>query len=441
MGIVLAVFKMDSETGQITQVAKHPVSQRSPLLINNGNWFGMLDDSNELLMFRLDDNYQVINVTTRTLAASALQLLPDDSIVYYDTGLISMTRYNGDKWVDYDWSVHTYMENNGVFLSMWADNNTLIFRNSTAQVLFYTRADDGTWTYAEEFEANRTEASYMVYNGVDTLFFVNALGLYGSATSLGYIEIYTRQDNGEWTEQIIIGGDITDGFVQSAIGYYSLSLINKDTLAVGAPLDGYQSGSGKRGISIGVDYPIGSMRILRRQENKQWTLVAQSELSTPGSFAATTIRTSTHLVTTFGNTLLTNSSGTPTMFYSFPLCFFEPVDVTCSDVETDTCQFNLTSGAGYTINSDPECGAYSFSLAGYTNMTYSFDVTFRFDKVLAASATCNATFTCPLPVPVAHPVTSSTPVGGPASAPSQKVSVAACSEFGAAIILVLFAMF
>lgn len=436
---------MDSDSGQITLLAKQPIGDTYPLLINNGKFFGALKYSEDLFLFTLDAQNQVANTTTWTIpSVDAVVLLPDDNLVYFqsESSNIGMTRYDGNQWVDSNFSIETYLYNSGNSINMWADNNTLIFRNASAIVSIYTRANDGTWDFLENFEANLTEPANMVYNGVDTIFFVNTFGRYGSATTNGYIEIYTRQSNGQWTEQIIFGGDITDGFLTSGIGYYALSMIDKDTLAIGAPLEGLSGGGSKRGeppVTI-IDIPAGSMRILRRQANNQWSLAAQAKLNRPGIFGAAALRTSTHLVTTYGDGLLVNATGTPMMFYSYPLCVFQPVQVTCNNIDADTCQFNFTSTDGYTVTSGEECGAYSVTMASVANMTSEYVVSYSFYKEFAGSSTCNATFTCPLPVaPVDPPASSSNPT---AATPGQKVNAAAgVTLFGASLLLVLFALF
>jgi hypothetical protein len=115
-----------------------------------------------------------------------------------------------------------------------------------------------------------------------------------------------------------------------------------------------------------------------------------------------------------------------------PICFSQPMDITCLSGNLNNCtNMDLKTGL-YTIN-NPRCGKVTSNIGGLTvSSNQEVQVEYSFERIGASPTLCKTSFSCP------------SSLIAPVSAPS-KVSEAMISHHGlslvsAAMVLVVFVL-
>lgn len=414
----LTVMKMGSG-GQVTRIASQIVASLNANTVTNGEWFGFYFGT-ELTLFQLDDLNNLVNPTVLDYNSYYYVLLEDNSIVLYDTSkqAIRTLLLNGTgQWTPLEEEIPASgVSSAPSFPSVWANNNTMVFYNVTGHVNIYSRANNGGWTFESKFQSNGTGVFSLLYNGVDALFFISPLGQWPGSTKTGYIIIYTKID-GEWVQQVILADDLP--VTQPPfLGYYSYGMVRKDLAVIAATYDGYA-----------VSGEIGSLYFMQRLADNKWTAVAKASVDNVGLFGYKTWITSTHIIAPFTDTYTESEAG-PSGFYAIPICIFEPINVTCNAVVTETCDISLLDSDAFTIHSNSLCGDVAAAVESIAFADYTFNVEFSFTKSLVASTSCNANISCPAP-----PVAASVPVGTKATSSATNSAIVSASTVLAFAVL------
>lgn len=345
-----------------------------------------------------------------------LKMLSDDTIVAQVASQIVTYNLQSGVWTASSNVIPYPAYNTG---GIYATDNYMVTVNETGSIMIYTRTI-GDWSFSESLETNLTvpnAPTYIFHNGVDTVFICHAVTPY--AGGLGILETFTKV-NGEWKHQVLTNADLGLS-AMSYIGYDSGVIVDKDNFLVGAAYDGY---SQKRG---GTKY--GSGLLMQRQPDNTWTRTVNFTTQDNGLFASTSLVVNNY----FAFVTCQPSTVPECRFYTTPSCIAKPFVATCTNINIDSCNVDLSAlpALPYTLNDCSTAPNVTVNVTGTSRQGNVITVSLSFERQLATPYTCNGTLTCP--------AGSSSPGS---NTPSKKTSAAPVTSFvGAAILVALYALF
>lgn len=349
----------------------------------NGKWFGYAQ-SGQTVVFKLDSSNEAIEMATIEDMGPVIKFLGDDSLIIISTSSIRSYQFNGTEWT---LITETITEINIQFPSYAAhffDDDHLALFSSPQTALFLTRSTNNSWSVVDSLETNSTSAlTSIAWNGNDTVMLGAVQNSFGLES--GVLSIYTKDQLNEWKlQRTINASELTTG-----VAYFTLSLQAADanTFYVGAPLDGF----------FQTAISGGSVFIFTRNMNLLWEpTVRISSTAINVLFGTDILITDQEIV--FGS-IAQGGDGLVTYLHSLPMCYFDPINVTCSDTIMESCDTltDIEIPQLYMDNT-PQCGA---ALIQQDQLSLGFNgsviIHLEFQRNANNKASCDVLITCRTP--------------------------------------------
>jgi hypothetical protein len=388
---VMAIRRRDSE-GQYQHVAN--ITEVSSLFFaTNGKW--IMSAGSPSVLFSIDANNKLSNASFIAATVGGF-LLSDDTFVGYDpvseNGDGNYTfrsfEYNAanNNWTEIAGTklvVPTSVMFNGDYSTYRVSDTHLVFLdiltpdNFTAQI--YKRQANKSWSFFDSVPVNSSSTGSVNFNGVDTL--VYSLPMNTEDGVAGIVFIHTKI-NGQWIRQKFNGANL--GYRPLGIIGYTTIFANPNTLFVSAGAEGY-TGS------------ISGGKVLMLTRNAEGLWEPSIDLIGNGGLVGLGFGINDYDIV--AGSVTSTDLGISIRFLSGPLCFTQPINVTCSNQQVNDCS-DVEITELYTVN-NPQCGAITANLNGFSLVNnQAISAEFTFTRGYGADFSCNATVTCPAP-PVA----------------------------------------
>ncbi len=396
-GTSIAIFKRNSD-GFYNLVNTINTASAVSGVATNGNWFSYVLSTGSAQIFQLNGG-SIVNTTSYSNAGLYTNILSDDSVLFLDTSSIKTYQLVSGSWTSVDTSSVTLPASTMYPPYHLTDTTFAIYESGTSLVKLYTR-NNSSWVKQDQFSFS-TQVSRIIWTGDDTVVLTNHLS---ASDPQGTVWIYVKVNNVTWTN---VNTTTATDIGVTTVGYFgqSVALLDQNNIAVSAPFDG---------IDNARFYDSGSVFLLTRSGSGSWSYSARLRPLLRGPVYGSSLATS-------GRDLLIGQCALQTdvnaklkvdcSFHPLPLCFQEPINVTCNDVTFDTCTtFPSLSGLEmFTVN-NPLCGTTASNLDRVQFSGASLVVDMTFTRNYVAPATCNITLTCPSAPVVRAPDGSVVPV-------------------------------
>lgn len=429
----MSVRRRNAE-GAYLHVANITAEIPSPYSNTNGKWIAILPFLNSgggATLVTIDDNNNISNSSFIAGTVGGF-LLSDDTFVGFDPQALDDGNYT-IRTYQYESSDNTWNEIAGTQLLVtsqvsWQGDYSSYRATDThltvavtdsysgnITVMIYERQANKSWTFMDSLPVNSSfgQPAGVNFNGMDTVIVTYPMFVVQADSTYGVAFLYTK-NNGVWSEEPLRVLDL--GYRPVGLLGTTTIFIDANTLLVSVALDGYGGGGGALGNA-------GKILMLTRNSTGNW----QPSLDLVGGSGLFGLGLSVSDRDVIVASLTSyNGNGYFFDLYSGPLCFTEPINVTCHEEQVNECSQVLFSEL-YTVN-NPQCGAVSATMDSFSLVNnQAVQVQYSFSKGFGPSVTCNATVTCPAP-PVA-------PVSNVVAAPTKVSSAGATQVVGFASLL------
>lgn len=391
----------------------------------NGVWFACAaPDGLKLFTFNeTTSNYGVLLAYPGTFYWT-VQFLSDGSLVAANNVSL-VTRVNsGDTWNIVDETIiNTGPEILPKGVIMHLTDTRLVYVQNNNNAIFMQRNANYSWTQVDQ-QPLASFAASLLFNVMwfnDTLIVVYGFSAPQPNSYSSRMQVLVKANN-VWNVTL----DTTGEGIVEPYGSVGSSLVQlSDTqVLIGAPLDGIVNTSSYVGV--------GSVLVLERSDTMPWTITALIHNEPRDRlWGASLLKTDAYVLVWSCLVALTTPQEVMCGFSPLPFCLTDPVDVTCSNQQLNSCSdaTDINLADLYTIQNS-ECGAtrstdFSFSNSG-------LEISFAFTRYGVQVGSCNATLTCPAvnePTTATQPTSSSVPIADQnspvsGSSPRSKVSSA-----------------
>eukprot|EP00029_Vermamoeba_vermiformis_P013207 TRINITY_DN811_c0_g1_i1.p1 TRINITY_DN811_c0_g1~~TRINITY_DN811_c0_g1_i1.p1 ORF type:complete len:487 (+),score=67.70 TRINITY_DN811_c0_g1_i1:22-1482(+) len=420
-GSAIAIFKRNSG-GYYDLLKTINTASTVSSAATNGDWFSYVLSTGAAQIFQMNGT-TIINSSPIANAGSYTSILSDNSVLFLGASSIKTYQFITNSWTLVDTSPVTLTTGTQFPPYHLMDNTLAIYESGTSRVKLYTRSNS-SWALQDQFTFS-SSVSRIIWTG-DTVILTD----HANGDPKGVVWIYVKVGNSTWTNTNTTAAADIGVTSQGYLGQY-VALLDKDTVAIAAPFDA---------VSNNRLYDSGSVFLLTRTSTGSWSYSVKLLPRLRGPIYGTSLAVSGRDLLIGQCSLQVDISSNFNLdcsLHALPLCFQQPINVTCNDVTFDTCTTypDLSAVQMFTVN-NPLCGTTTSTLdrVQFSGTSLVVDMTFARDYV--ASATCNITLTCP-EAPVARsPDGTVIPVAQPQSTPSSQVSNAV--RYSAALIAGLF---
>jgi hypothetical protein len=369
----------------------------------NGKWVALRGAGNAL--FSVDATNTVSEQSF--IYSSGGFLLSDDTFVGWDPNgyTICTFSYNAsdNKWISIagtelsvadvtvagDWSTYQVSDTHLTLIDYTQQGNYIL--------KIHERLSNRSWSLTDSFAVDNTFFSpgSPIYNGVDTVAYAIPAESNGNG-NFGFVLIYTKV-NDQWSLQHTFSATSV-GYRAPAYFGWSTVFLDADTLLVSAGKEGNTSPD------------AGKVLMLTRNTNGVWEAVLDFVGSATFGLGIGVNDHDLIIPSLVLNVLV--GADTLANYLTFnvaPRCFYQPINVTCSNQQVTDCA-DISSAELYTVN-NPQCGAVTANLLGLSLVNnQALEAQFSFTRDFGSTVYCNATITCPAPpVTNAPPVITTTP--------------------------------
>eukprot|EP00029_Vermamoeba_vermiformis_P008337 TRINITY_DN3870_c0_g1_i2.p1 TRINITY_DN3870_c0_g1~~TRINITY_DN3870_c0_g1_i2.p1 ORF type:complete len:508 (+),score=25.36 TRINITY_DN3870_c0_g1_i2:1357-2880(+) len=365
-------------------------SQYCASVTTDGVWFACAR-LNDLLVFTFDEVASNYGTSISLTGAYAnVQLMSDGTLVALNSDRVVTYKFSSNTWTMVNTTTISALKYPFTGLLMHLTDTSLAYSDGTSARLLQ-RNPDYSWTLLEQVDLSPVALSlYSLLWINDTLVVSYIFDMPPSSYST-LLRVYVKTNNA-WNVTLETSGQ---GLIDpsGALGS-SLVKLSDTQVIVGASNDG-QLANGNFGT--------GSILSLDRGTDMQWQFTARvQDTARDGLWAMSVISSDQELIvwrcveirTVYPDmSSFIDSTCGPTVV---PLCFKDPVNVTCHDQHFNACSniTNVNTNDLFTVH-NPGCGvALASSRTSLRNN--GLEISFDFNRFGApVTGSCTATLTCP----------------------------------------------